>query len=206
MKPALAVAAVADLWAAEAQRGGPPGGGGPGGGAGPGGQASMISLDALEEIRVQTSTFAPEFGRSPGAQISLTSRSGANQFHGSLYEYLRNEKLNANDWFANSTGLSRSKMRNNNFGGTFSGPLRNNRTYFFGSYEGVRSLQPQTALTNVPDLSIRETVAPELQPYLNAFPIPNGRQLDDNVATIHGCSLKPLRFGLGQFTPRSHDQ
>ena len=111
------------------------GGGGPGGmggggsmGAGPGGMGGGsidgMSLDSLQEVRVQTSTFAPEFGRSPGAQISMMSRGGSNRFHGSASEYFRNDKLNANDWFANSTSYPRAEMRQNRFGAALGGPVR----------------------------------------------------------------------------------
>src|SRR5262249_9033228 len=77
--------------------GGPPGGGGggPPPGGGDGGSGSLISMDSMQEMRIQTSSFAPEFGRSPGAQVSITSRGGNNSFHGSGSYYFRNENLNA---------------------------------------------------------------------------------------------------------------
>src|SRR5258708_35086106 len=98
-----------------------------------GGTNSLVSVDALQEFRIQTSTYAPEFGRTPGGQISIVTRSGANQFHGTLFDYLRNDVFDANDWFANSVGLAKPKERQNDFGGTFSGPILLAR---FG--EGVR--------------------------------------------------------------------
>ncbi len=67
-----------------------------------GGTSNLVSLDALEEFRIQTSTFAPEYGRTPGAQISVVTKSGTNTFHGTAFEYFRNDKLDANDWFANA--------------------------------------------------------------------------------------------------------
>src|ERR1700694_3881964 len=66
-----------------------------------GGTNSLVSVDALQEFRIQTSTYAPEFGRTPGAQISIATRSGTNQYHGTVFDYLRNDILDANDWFAN---------------------------------------------------------------------------------------------------------
>ncbi|MBA3573163.1 MAG: carboxypeptidase regulatory-like domain-containing protein, partial [Pyrinomonadaceae bacterium] len=75
----------------------------PGGSAG-GGTISLVSIDALQEFRIQTSTYAPEYGRSPGAQVSIVTRSGTNEFHGTLFEYFRNDALDANDWFNNSLG------------------------------------------------------------------------------------------------------
>jgi hypothetical protein len=143
-----------------------------------GGTNGLVSVDALQEFRIQTSTFAPEFGRTPGAQISIVTRSGTNQFHGTAFDYLRNDILDANDWFANFAGLPKAKERQNDFGGTFSGPILKDRTFFFFSYEGLRLRLPQIALTNVPDLSARQNAVPAMQPFLNAYPLPNG---PDNI-------------------------
>jgi hypothetical protein len=145
-----------------------------------GGTNSLVSVDALQEFRIQTSTFAPEFGRTPGAQISLLTRSGTSQFHGTLFDYVRNDAFDANDWFAGEKGLSKPEERQNDFGGTFSGPLLKNKTFFFFSYEGLRLRLPQTALSVVPDVAARQNAAPALQPYLNAYPMANG---PDDVST-----------------------
>ena len=139
-----------------------------------GGTNSLVSVDALQEFRIQTSTFAPEFGRTPGGQISIVTRSGTNQFHGTAFDYLRNDVLDANDWFANDNGLPRPEERQNDFGGTLSGPIFKNRTFFFFSYEGLRLRLPQTTLSTVPDLDSRQNAIPAVQSYLNAFPKPNG--------------------------------
>ena len=145
-----------------------------------GGTNSLVSVDALQEFRIQTSTYAPEFGRTPGGQISIVTRSGTNEFHGTLFDYFRNDVLDANDWFADSKGLPKPKERQNDFGGTFSGPILPDRTFFFFSYEGLRLLLPQTTLTTVPDVSARQDAIAAVQPFLNAFPKPNG---PDDVAT-----------------------
>jgi hypothetical protein len=79
--------------------------------------SNLVSPDALQEFKMQTSTFAPEFGRSPGAQIGLVTRSGTNRYSGSLFEYFRNDKTDANDWFTNQQALPRAPLRFNNFGG-----------------------------------------------------------------------------------------
>ncbi len=145
-----------------------------------GGTNSLVSIDAMQEFRIQTSTYAPEFGRTPGGQISIVTRSGANRFHGTLFDYFRNDILDANDWFADSVGLPKPKERQHDFGGTFSGPLLKDRTFFFFSYEGLRLRLPQTTLTTVPDLGARTSAIPAVQPFLNAFPLPNG---PDNLGT-----------------------
>jgi Carboxypeptidase regulatory-like domain/TonB dependent receptor len=142
-----------------------------------GGTNSLVSVDALQEFRIQTSTFAPEFGRTPGGQISIATRSGTNRFHGTAFDYLRNDSLDANDWFNgfNQTPpLRKAQERQNDFGGTLGGPVIKDRTFFFFSYEGLRLRLPQTVLTTVPDIAARQNASPELQPYLNAFPLPNG--------------------------------
>src|SRR5438128_8341056 len=151
----------------------------------------------MQEFRIQTSTYAPEFGRTPGAQISIVTRSGTNQFHGTAFDYLRNDVLDANDWFANSVRLPKPRERQNDFGGTFSGPVLlprfgeggrqpgyngRNRTFFFFSYEGLRLRLPQFALTNVPSLALRQQAPPGMQPIVNAFPVPNGRDLGTGLA------------------------
>src|SRR5882762_1136820 len=106
-----------------------------------GGTNSLISVDALQEFRIQTSTYAPEFGRTPGGQISIVTRSGANQFHGTAFDYFRNDVLDAGDWFngfMNNPPLQKAKERQNDFGGTFDGPIIRDRTFVFFSYEGLR--------------------------------------------------------------------
>jgi hypothetical protein len=89
-----------------------------------GGTSNLVALGALEEFRIQTSTFAPEYGRNPGAQISVVTKSGTNTFQCTVFEYFRNDKLDANDWFANANGLSRSELRQNDFGGVLGGRSR----------------------------------------------------------------------------------
>jgi outer membrane receptor protein involved in Fe transport len=145
-----------------------------------GGTNSLVSIDAMEEFRIQTSTYAPEFGRTPGAQISIVTRSGTEAFHGTAFDYLRNSVFDANDWFANNAGLPKPEERQNDFGGTFSGPIVRERTFFFFSYEGLRLRLPGTTLSSVPDEAARKNAVAAVQPFLNAYPIPNGV---DNTAT-----------------------
>jgi hypothetical protein len=139
-----------------------------------GGTNSLVSVDAMQEFRIQTSTFAPEFGRTPGGQISIVTRSGTNAFHGTAFDYFRNGVLDANGWFADANKLPKPAEKQNDFGGTFSGRIRKEKTFFFFSYEGLRLRLPETTLTTVPDLAARQAALSALQPYLNAFPLPNG--------------------------------
>ncbi|MBI4877883.1 MAG: TonB-dependent receptor [Acidobacteria bacterium] len=178
-----------------------PGGGGlmMGGGAsfGAGTSTEMISIDALQEMRVQTSSFAPEFGRTPGAQVSMTSRGGTNLFHGSLFYYYRNDRLNANDWFANSSGYPKGRMRQNRPGGTLGGPILKNKTFFFASYERLKLDTPSSVIASVPDLISRRSAAAALRPFLNAFPIPNGAALESGAAEFRAVVVNPLTSDSG---------
>lgn len=149
-----------------------------------GGTSNLVSLDALEEFRIQTSTFAPEYGRTPGAQISVVTKSGANAFHGTAFEYFRNDKLDANDWFASASGLAKPALRQNDFGGVLGGPIKKDKLFFFGSYEGLRVEQPRVANGYEPTIAARHSAAAAVQPLLNAFPVPNGPDLGNGTAAF----------------------
>lgn len=140
-----------------------------------GGTNSLASVDSVEEFRVQTSTFAAEFGRTPGGQVSIVTRTGTNAFRGTLFEYFRNDALDANDWISNSLGLPKAALRQNQFGGVIGGPIVKDKTFFFGSYEGLRLLQPRSRITEVPTVALRNQVPAFTRPILAAFPLPNGR-------------------------------
>ncbi len=150
-----------------------------------GGTNNLVSVDALQEFRIQTSTYAPEFGRTPGGQISVVTRSGSNDFHGNLFEYFRNEVLDSNDWFANRLGLPKAKLRQNDFGGTLGGPIVKNRMFFFASYEGQRLRLPETGISTVPSQATRQAASADVRPFLDAFPIPNGADLGNGQSEFN---------------------
>jgi hypothetical protein len=156
-----------------------------------GGTSNLVSLDALEEFRILTSTFAPEYGRTPGAQISVFTKSGTNTFNGTAFEYFRNDKLDTNDWFANANGLPRPELRQNDFGGVLGGPILKDKLFFFGSYEGLLVRQPQVADTYVPSLATRQNAPAAVQPLLNAFPLPNGPDLGNGTASFRAGYSDP---------------
>jgi hypothetical protein len=151
-----------------------------------GGTSSLISVEALQEFRISTSSFAPEYGRSPGGQVMLTTRSGANTLHGGAYEYFRNNVLDANDWFANRANLSRAAERHNDFGGFIGGPIQKDKTFYFLSYEGARLRQPNTAVVEVPSEYAREIAPSQIADFLDAYPQPS----DHTV--ISGVYISPL--------------
>lgn len=152
-----------------------------------GGTSSLASVDAVQEFTVQTSTYAAEYGRQPGAQVAIVTRSGTNSFHGSVFHYLRNDKLDANSWFGNFNGLQRPALRQNDFGFTFGGPVSipkvyegRNRTFFFVSYEGLRLIQPViSAPVRVPSLAARANATGLLKSILDAYPLPVAAPLAD---------------------------
>jgi hypothetical protein len=156
-----------------------------------GGTSNLVSLDALEEFRVQTSTFAPEYGRTPGAQISVVTKSGTNTLHGTAFKYFRDDKLDANNWFANAHALARPELRQNDFGGVLGGPIHKDKLFFFGSYEGLRVRQPQVANTYVPALATRQDAPAAVQPLLNAFPLPNGPDIGNGTAAFSASYSDP---------------
>ena len=142
---------------------------------------ALVSVDALSEFRVQSSSYSAEFGRNPGGQISFATRSGTNEWHGTAFDYLRNGYFDANDWFNDYLGVSQAPLRQNDFGGTWGGPIDipriyngKDRTFFFFSYEGLRLTQPQEATVSpVPTIALRTTAPGAFQPVLNAFPLPH---------------------------------
>ncbi|MCA1616199.1 MAG: carboxypeptidase regulatory-like domain-containing protein, partial [Acidobacteria bacterium] len=96
------------------------------------------SIDSIAEFRVERNSFSAEYGQAQGAVINLVTKGGGNDFHGNLFEFFRNDKLNANDWFSNQSGIKRAPLRYNNFGGNFSGPIKKDRIFFFWSEEWRR--------------------------------------------------------------------
>src|SRR5947199_10237514 len=102
-----------------------------------GAQATLLPVDALAELTVQSQGSA-EYGRNSGAVINAVIKSGTNDFHGSLYEFLRNDKLNARNFFETLPGTKKGPFKNNNYGGTLGGPIQHDRTFFFVGYEGER--------------------------------------------------------------------
>ena len=143
---------------------------------------SLFSLDAVQELRILTSSYAPEFGRSPGAQVLVETRAGGNEFRGSVFEYFRGGALSANDWFDNSNGLPKPRYQHHDFGATFGGPIIKGKTFFFFSYEALHLRLPQVATVEVPSVSARENAPSELRPFLNAFPRPNGPHTVNGLA------------------------
>src|SRR4051794_9360957 len=127
-----------------------------GGSIGRNGIAVVPSVDAVQEFKVKTSTFSAEFGHAAGAVVNATIRSGTNQFHGTAFEFLRNDKLDANNFFTNAAGQPRAAFRQNQFGGAIGGPVVHNRTFFFGDYQGTRRASANgSSISDIPPAALR---------------------------------------------------
>jgi hypothetical protein len=113
------------------------------------------SVDSVEEFKVEQANFTAEFGFASGAIINVVTRSGSNQFHGSLFEFLRNSATDANEWFANKNGDPIPALKKNDFGGTIGGPIIKNKTFFFFNYEGRRERNFASHQQGVPTLCER---------------------------------------------------
>src|SRR5262249_49278140 len=115
-------------------------------------QLTSLPVDAMQEFKVISNNYAAEYGHSTGGIVTMSTRSGTNQFHGTAFESLQNDALNARNYFA----VTKPPMHLNQFGGTVGGPIAKNRTFFFGSWERTRQLQSDTVVSTVPTLLNRQ--------------------------------------------------
>ena len=165
---------------------------------GPAGSAASTSLgtETVREFRVESNAYGAEFGRNSGGQINVITKSGTNDFHGSAFEFHRNDALDARNFF---DGASKPDFRRNQFGLALGGPIRKDRSFFFVAYEGLRENLGRTVSTVVPNGAARAGVLPDptrpggtisvpvsaaVRPYLDAFPLPNGAELGGGLAAF----------------------
>lgn len=113
-------------------------------------QVIQPSVEALQEFKIQTNAYSAEFGRSAGALINAVVRSGSNDLHGTIYDFLRNSELDASNFFANKAGLDKPFRQRNQFGAAAGGPIVKNRTFIFGDYEGLRDAAGTVRFSSVP--------------------------------------------------------
>jgi hypothetical protein len=173
---------------------------------GPAGSAAstVLGLEAIREFRIEMNTYSAEFGRNSGGQINALTKSGTNTTHGSLFEYFRNDHLDARNFF-DSTG--KPKFTRNQFGGSLGGALRKDQTFYFATYEALRERLGRTISTIVPDENARlgilpsgtVTVNPLILPYLNEYPLPNGPNRGGGLAVYSFPFRQSLRQDFGQF-------
>ncbi|HEV3329683.1 MAG TPA: carboxypeptidase regulatory-like domain-containing protein [Bryobacteraceae bacterium] len=161
------------------------------------GQGRMtIPTESIAEFRAESALYSTELGGAPGGQISVTSPSGTNSFHGSLYEYFRNDVFDARSPFDSS---SAAPFRLNQFGSSVGGPIEQNRTFFFATYEGYQQHLGQSITGFVPTNSFRSSVVPSLGPLISAYPHANGPVLSATTATYVFAGLQKVDEDTGLF-------
>ncbi len=178
---------------------------------GPAGSAAstVLGTETIREFRVESNSYSAEFGRNSGGQINAISKSGTNQYHGTLYYFLRNDNLDARNFFDREP-LGKPEFKRNQFGGTIGGPIVRDRTFFFAGAEFLRERLGRSILTTVPDQKARQGIVTvrnangtisdvnvgvnaAVRPYLDAYPLPNGASLDSGVG-----NLAQYFFGFSQ--------
>jgi hypothetical protein len=163
---------------------------------------STLGVDTIREFRVVTNAFSADYGRAMGGVISLATKSGSNSFHGSGFEFFRDSKLDAPNYFdpADASGTKQAPpFKRNQYGGSFGGPLKQNKVFFFGGYERLQEDLGTTLITTVPTAAARAgTVNPSVQPYLNLYPLPNGANLGGGVGQYIYAFDQPTRENFGQ--------
>ncbi|PYQ92794.1 MAG: hypothetical protein DMF97_21160 [Acidobacteria bacterium] len=114
------------------------------------------NVEAIKEFKVQTNLFSAEQGRNPGAQVNVVTKSGGNTIHGATYEFLRNDRFDANNFFANRAGQQKPPFKQNQFGGAIGGPIIRNKTFFFADYDGFRQTVGRVFVNTVPTAKMRQ--------------------------------------------------
>jgi hypothetical protein len=167
-------------------------------------QVSRPSVDAIQEFKVITSPYSAEYGRSPGAAISVSTKSGTNDFHGTAYDFYRNDSLDSNDFFSQRAGIAKPSNKQNQFGANLGGPISKDKAYFFADYEGTRITRGVTRITNVPTADQRNGIFTSAvkDPLTGAnFPnniIPSSR-IDPTAAAILAMVPMPNQAGANNF-------
>jgi len=139
---------------------------------------NMLGVEAVREFQVLTNSFSAEYGRHTGAVVNAATKTGTNAFHGSVFEFHRNENLDAQRWEAKQNNLPKPDFSRNQFGFSAGGPIVQNRTFFFTTYEGLRERLGMTNTFNVPTAAVRAAAGAVVRPYLDSFPMANGTILD----------------------------
>jgi hypothetical protein len=161
----------------------------------PGGASGqLLGVDAIREFELVKDTYGAAYGKRSGAQVSIVTTSGTNELHGSAYEFLRNSALDARNFFDNGPV---PPFRRNVFGGSLGGPLKKNKTFLFGNYEGFRQSLALSNVTLVPDDAARAKAVPSVQPLLVLWPVANGPELGGGIAIAYNNPKQAIREDFG---------
>jgi len=157
---------------------------------------STLGVETIREFRVVTNSFSADYGRAMGGIINIATKSGTNEVHGSAFEFFRNNRLDAPNYF--DVGDAPPFTRHQ-FGGVIGGPVKKNKIFFFGGYERLQEDLSQTVITAVPTAAARAGVVnPAVRPYLDLYPMPNGRDLGAGIAQYSYALNRPTRENFFQ--------
>ncbi|MBM3744991.1 MAG: TonB-dependent receptor [Acidobacteria bacterium] len=137
---------------------------------GGGARINTVSVEAIEEFKTTASAFSAEYGRATGGVLNITTKSGSNAFHGALFEFLRNDILDANSFYSNRSGFAKPPLRWNQYGGNLAGPVLKNRAFFFFNYEGAKTRRNQQITGNVATPALKAQVTPVIRETMNRLP------------------------------------
>jgi Outer membrane receptor proteins, mostly Fe transport len=137
---------------------------------GPSTLINTVSVEAVEQFKSTANASSAEFGRAGGGVLNVTTRSGSNALHGTLFEFFRHDKLNANDFFSNKNALGKTPLRWNQFGGNLGGPLRRDRLFYFFNYEGAQVKRQAQVTGNVPTPALLALVTPAIRSAMSLLP------------------------------------
>ncbi len=172
---------------------------------------AIPSPDAIQEFKIQTSTYDASYGRNPGANVNILTKSGSNAFHGTLFEFFRNEDLDANGFFENAENTGKQVLRQNQFGGTIGGPIKKDKLFFFGSYQGTRQLNGVSASSSenvfLPPIPGGDRSAPGFAAALGAANCAANHPGNPNFSTFsslfggmqvacNGSNISPVALGI----------
>ena len=162
----------------------------------PGGPSeNLLGVEAVREFNVLRDSYGAEYGKRPGAQVTIVTQSGSNQWHGSVYEFLRNNALDAPNYFDQG---SAPPFQRNQFGAALGGPIQKDKTFFFANFEGFIQNLHQTSVAFVPDLASRAAAVPSVKPLLNLWPTPTPSDPDFNgIAQVSSSPLQTIREYFG---------
>ncbi len=162
----------------------------------PGGTSGMLlGVDGVREFNVLRDSYGAEYGKRPGGQVLIVTQSGSNQLHGALFEFLRNNALDASNFFDQGDA---PPFQRNQFGASLGGPIQKDKTFAFGNYEGFRQHLHQTSVAFVPDLASRAAAVPSVQPLLDLWPTPSASDPDfSGIAEVFSSPPQKIREDFG---------
>jgi hypothetical protein len=162
----------------------------------PGGASQeLLGVESVREFNVLRDSYSAEYGKHPGGQVIIVTQSGTNQMHGSVYEFLRNNALDAPNYFDQG---SAPPFQRNQFGASLGGPIHKDKTFLFGNYEGLRQRLHQTSAAFVPDATSRASADPSVVPLLNLWPVAPANAPDFNgIAQVFSSPLQTIREDFG---------